>query len=52
MNDQTSNFGAEEDYALSKLIRMFGIKKWKIITLYFNKFFPDSNRNAKSLKDR
>lgn len=52
MNDIISNFGPEEDYILTKLIRMFGNKKWKIISLYFNKIFPDSNRNVKNLKDR
>jgi hypothetical protein len=52
MNDQTSNYSPEEDYILSKLVRMFGIKKWKILTLYFNKIFAENNRSAKNLKDR
>ncbi len=52
MNEQSSTFTSEEDYILTKLVRMFGIKKWKIITLYFNKIFPEINQNNKSLKEQ
>jgi hypothetical protein len=51
MSDHTK-FSIEEDFILCKLVRLFGTKKWKIISMYFSEIFSGNSKNSKSCKNR
>ena len=42
----------QEDLILLKLIRVFGLKKWKTIAFNLNQIFKDANKKAKVCKER